>query len=158
MSGRSEIVEILKSAELFRNFTDTGIQIVASIAHPKQIPEGAPLFVEEMIGDGLYVVAEGKLRLTSKGPQGENIDLTHVGPGDSVGEAALLRTGPRLCTAVAETPTRVLEISRRDLAMLQRSKPQACLKLMMGVVELLGDRMRSAHPDFRQFLAWKAGL
>jgi len=158
MTGRSEIVEILKSAELFKNFTDTGVQIVATIAHQKQIPEGAPLFVEEMIGDGLYVIAEGQLRLTAKGPHGENVDLTYIGPGDSVGEAALLRTGPRLCTAVAVTPTRVLEISRRDLAMLQRSKPQACLKLMMGVVEILGERMRVAHQDFRQFLAWKAGL
>ncbi len=153
-----EIIKILKSAPLFKNFTETGIQIVATIAQDKQIPEGAPLFVEDMIGDGLYIVASGQLLVSAKGPNGESIELTQLGPGESVGEAALLRAGPRLCSAFATAPSRVLEISRRDLAMLQRTKPQACLKLMMGVVELMGERMRATRDDFRQFLVWKAGL
>ena len=153
-----EILEVLKGSVLFKNFTDTGIQIVGTIAQDKQIPEGAPLFVEDMIGDGLYVIASGRLRLVARGPHGAEVELTHLGPGDSVGEAALLRAGPRLCSAFAMTPSRVLEISRRDLAMLQRTKPQACLKLMMGVVDLVGDRMREAGDEFRHFLAWKAGL
>ena len=158
MSANPEIVEILKSAELFKNFTDTGLQILGTITQDKQIPEGAPLFVEDMIGDGLYVVATGKLQLRAKGPGGHEIDLTELGPVESIGEAALLRSGPRLCSAIAVSASRVLEISRRDLAMLQRTKPQACLKLMMGVVDLLGERMRASRDDFRQFLAWKAGL
>ena len=158
MSVNPEILEVLKRAELFRNFTDTGIKIVGTIAQDKQIPQGAPLFVEDMIGDGLYVIAAGQLRLSARGPQGQDVELTHLGPGESVGEAALLRAGPRLCSAIATTPSRVLEISRRDLAMLQRTKPQACLKLMMGVVDLVGERMRTSRDDFRHFLAWKAGL
>lgn len=153
-----EILAILKAAALFKSFTDTGIQIVATIAQDKQIPAGAPLFVEDMIGDGLYVIATGRLRLVAKEPRGATIELTHLGPGDSVGEAALLRAGPRLCSAFATTPSRVLEISRRDLAMLQRTKPQACLKLMMGVVDLIGERLRESGDDLRHFLAWKAGL
>lgn len=158
MAGNPQIVEILKSASLFKNFTETGIQIMATIAQDKEIPAGAPLFVEDMIGDGLYVIATGALRLSAKGPDGVDVELMSLGPGDSVGEAALLRSGPRLCSAFATTPSRVLEISRRDLAMLQRTKPQACLKLMMGVVDLVAERMQGSREDFRQFLAWKAGL
>ncbi len=158
MPVNPEIVEILRSAALFKNFTDTGLQILGTIAQDKQIPEGAPLFVEEMIGDGLYVIASGQLRLSTKGPNGQDLELSQLGPGESVGEAAVLRSGPRMCSVIAVTASRVLEISRRDLAVLQRSKPQACLKLMMGVVDLLGERMRASRDDFRQFLAWKAGL
>jgi hypothetical protein len=55
------------------------------------------------------------------------------------------------------TSTTVIEISRRDVAQLQRSKPQACLKLMMGVVDLVGERLRGTEDDLREFLAWKAG-
>ena len=158
MPVNPEIVAILKRATLFKNFTETGIQIIGTIVQDKDVPEGAPLFVEAMIGDGLYVIAAGELRLSAKGPHGQPLDLGQLGPGDSVGEAALLRAGPRLCSAFALSPCRVLEVSRRDLAMLQRSKPQACLKLMMGVVDLIGQRMRASGDDFRQFLAWKAGL
>lgn len=153
-----EIQRVLKGAQLFRNFTDTGLQIVASIAQQKQVPAGTPLFVENMIGDGLYVIAEGRIRLSVRGPSGQDVTLTTLGPHESLGEAALLRSGPRLCSATAEVPSTVIEISRRDMAMLQRTKPQACLKLMMGVVDLIGERLRNADVELKQFLAWRIGM
>ena len=76
------------------------------------------------------------------------------GPGASLGESALLRAGPRLCSATAEGETRVVEITRRDLAQLQRSKPQACVKLMMAVVERVGQSLHASGDEMRQFLAW----
>lgn len=158
MSVNPDIQRILKGAQLFKNFTDTGLAIVASVAQPKQIPGGTPLFVENMIGDGLYVIADGRIRLSVRGPSGGDLTLASLGPNDSLGEAALLRAGPRLCSATAEVPSSVIEISRRDIAMLQRSKPQACLKLMMGVVDLIGERLRSADPELKQFLAWRIGM
>src|SRR5688572_11307307 len=117
MSVNPDIQKILKSALLFKNFTDTGLAILASVAQPKQIPPGAPLFVEQMIGDGLYVIASGKISLSVKGPKGQQIVLASLGTGESLGEAALLRAGPRLCSATAEVASSVVEISRRDIAM-----------------------------------------
>ena len=64
---------------------------------------------------------------------------------------------PAAAAATAEVPSTVIEISRRDIAILQRTKPQACLKLMMGVVELIGERMRDAEQEFKQFLLWRVG-
>jgi CRP/FNR family transcriptional regulator, cyclic AMP receptor protein len=158
MSVNPDIQKILKGSALFKNFTDTGLAIVASVAQPKQVPAGTPLFVENMIGDGLYVIALGKIRLSVRGPHGQDVMLAALGPNDSLGEAALLRAGPRLCSATAEVQSSVIEISRRDIAMLQRTKPQACLKLMMGVVDLIGERLRGADPEFKQFLAWRIGM
>lgn len=155
MSANPDIVNALKGASLFKNFTDTGIQIIASIGHQKRIPPNTPLFVENMIGEALYVIADGMIRLAVRAPDGRETTLAMLRPGDSLGEAAILRSGPRLCSATAEVETTVIEISRRDIAMLQRTKPQACLKLMMGIVELIGDRLQQADPDFRQFLAWR---
>ena len=150
-----EIVQALKAAPLFKSFTDTGIQIIASVAQLKEIPAGSPLFVENMIGEGLYVVASGRIRLAMRGPRGEEQILTTVGPPESLGESALLRAGPRLVSATAEIPSQVIEITRRDIAILQRSKPQACVKLMMGVVDLVGERLKSAAPEVRELLAYK---
>ncbi len=157
MTVDPNIVNVLKSAELFGSFTETGIQIVASIAQDKLIPAGAPLFVENMIGDGLYVIGQGGIRLAVRGTDGRDIELGHLGAGASLGEAALLRAGPRLCSATAEIETRVVEITRRDLAQLQRSKPQACIKLMMAVVERVGRSLSDSGDDMRRFLAWQTG-
>jgi CRP-like cAMP-binding protein len=153
-----EVLRVLQSATLFKGFTETGLQIVGSIAQQKQIPAGTPLFVENMIGEGLYIIADGMIRIGIKGPQGQDVTLTVLGPGESLGEAALLRAGPRLCSAIAEVPSTVIEISRRDIAILQRTKPQACLKLMMGVVDVIGAKMRDAQSEYRQFISWRLGL
>jgi CRP-like cAMP-binding protein len=137
---------------LFRNFTDTGVQILATIAQEKPLPEGTPLFVENMLGEALYVIVEGRIRIGARGTDGREKQLVVLEAPESLGEAALLRVGPRLCSATAEVPSLVLEIARRDLAQLQRTKPQACLKLMMGVVELLGARMRDADPEMKRLI------
>lgn len=152
MPVRPDIIRSLRQAALFKDFTENGLQIIASIAVEKQIPAGTPLFVESMLGDGLYVVVEGRLRLSLRRDDGAEVELASVGPGESLGEAALLRSGPRLCSATAEVDSQVLEISRRDLATLQRSKPQACLKLMMGVVACIGDGVRASQSDLRKLL------
>jgi hypothetical protein len=55
-------------------------------------------------------------------------------------------------------PSTVIEISRRDIANLQRTKPQACLKLMMGVVEVIGAKMRDTQGEYRQYLSWRLGI
>jgi CRP/FNR family transcriptional regulator, cyclic AMP receptor protein len=152
------VIRVLQSATLFKGFTDTGLHIVGSIAQQKQIPAGTPLFVENMIGEALYIIAEGMIRIGVRGAHGQDVTLTVLGPGESLGEAAILRAGPRLCSAIAEMPSTVIEISRRDIAVLQRTKPQACLKLMMGVVDVIGTKMREAQSEYRQFIAWRLGM
>ncbi|MCK6551209.1 cyclic nucleotide-binding domain-containing protein, partial [Myxococcota bacterium] len=153
-----DVLRVLQAAEVFRGFTDTGLAIVGSIAQKKQIPANTPLFVENMIGDGLFIIADGLIRISVRGPNNQDVSLTVLGPNECLGEAALLRPGPRMCSATAEVPSTVIEITRRDLANLQRTKPQACLKLMMGVVELMGQKMRDTQGEYRQWLAWRMGL
>lgn len=154
----AHVVRALQQAQLFKNFTETGLNILAGIAQEKVLPLGTPLFVENMLGEALYVIVDGRIRISMRGPDGLERRLMLLEAGESLGEAALLRVGPRLCTATAETECHVLEIARRDVATLQRTKPQACLKLLMGVVELLGQRMRLADGEIRRLVAWRSGM
>lgn len=151
------LVDFLRGTELFRGFTDTGLQIFLAVAQQKSLPAGTPLFVENMLGDALYVVLEGQVRVARSGADGHDHFLLMLGPGDSLGEAAILRSGPRMCSATAETSTRVLEISRRDITSLQKAKPQAVIKLMMSVVDLLALRLQDVDPELRQLMSGAFG-
>jgi CRP/FNR family cyclic AMP-dependent transcriptional regulator len=146
------VVKVLQGAPILRSFTDTGLQILAAIAQEKRLPSGTPLFVENMQGDAMYVIASGTVRIALRGPDGREQKLVALGAGDSLGEASLLRVGPRLCSAVAETEVVVVEIARRDVMNLQRTRPQACLKLLMSVTEALGERLRDADPEWKRLL------
>jgi CRP-like cAMP-binding protein len=141
-------LEALQRSSLFREFTETGLRIFASIAQEKTIPAGAPLFVENMVGESLFIVKSGTVKLTQRTQEGER-EIGAVGPGDHLGEMALLVRSVRLVSAVAETPVEVLEIAHRDFVRLQPQKPQACLKLAVAIGADLSARVTELRERLR---------
>jgi CRP/FNR family transcriptional regulator, cyclic AMP receptor protein len=125
-------VEALQRNALFKEFTETGLKIFAAVALEKSFPAGAPLFVENMAGESLFIVKTGTVRLTLKTAEGER-ELGTVGAGEHLGELALLGKSIRLVSAVAASPCEVLELTQRDFVRLQPQKPQACLKLALAI-------------------------
>ncbi len=129
----------LSQCELFKEFSETGLAILASIAEERAVPLGVPLFVEGMASDALFVVKAGSIRVLVKEADGADREVATLGPGEALGQLCLLQTsGTRLVTAVAAENTEVVEIRSRDFVKLQAQKPQACLKLMMAVSGQLG--------------------
>ena len=148
------VEEALAKAALFRDFTETGLKIFASIAVEKALPAGSPLFVESMVGESLFIVKSGTVKITQKSADGER-ELGTLGPGDHVGQLALLGKGVRLVSAVAATPCEVIELTQRDFAKLQPQKPQACLKLALAIAADLAQRIADSRELLRDLPAKK---
>jgi CRP-like cAMP-binding protein len=134
------IVEALQKSSLFREFSDTGLKIFAAIATEKSIPGGAPLFAENMVGESMFIVRSGTVRITSR-EVADDRTLAVLGPGEHLGELALLARSVRLVSAVAETPCELVEITQRDFYRLQPQKPQACLKLALAIAADLARKL-----------------
>lgn len=149
-------LEALQRAPLFKDFTETGLKIFAAIAQEKAIPAGSPIFVENMVGESLFIVKSGTVRLTQKTADGER-DLGVVGAGEHLGELALLAKSVRLVSAVAATQCEVLELSQRDFARLQPQKPQACLKLALAIAADVVARVSETRDLLRELGAKKPG-
>ena len=142
------VVEALQKAPLFREFTETGLKIFAAIAVEKTVPAGSPLFAENMVGESLFIVKSGAVRITHKTADGER-ELATAGPGDHLGELALLGRGVRLVSAIAATTCEVVEITQRDFVKLQPQKPQACLKLALAIAQDLAQRVADSRDQLR---------
>jgi CRP/FNR family transcriptional regulator, cyclic AMP receptor protein len=140
--------EALQRSSLFRDFTETGLRIFAAIAVEKTVQAGTPLFVENMAGESLFIVKSGTVRLTHRDGQAER-ELALVGPGEHLGELALLARSTRLVSAVAATDCEVVELTQRDFVKLQPQKPQACLKLAMAIAADLAARVGEAREQVR---------
>ena len=145
-------VDTLKACPLFKGFTDTGLQILAGIATERAFPKGVPLFVENMIGESLFILAEGRVKISSKSPNGEDVFLGELGPGDYLGELALLQQSQRLCTATAMSGVSAVELRHADFQKLLAQKPQACLKLLMGIVTQFGAKVSENREAFKALL------
>ncbi len=149
-------VEALARAPLFKDFTETGLRIFAAIAQERAIPAGSPIFVENMVGESLFIVKSGTVRITQRAADGEK-ELAVLGTGEHLGAMSLLGKSVRLVSAIAATPCEVLEIAQRDFARLQPQKPQACLKLALAIAADLAVNVTENRDALRELPARKAG-
>ena len=95
-----------------------------------KLGKGTVLFSEGDIGDHLYVIVEGKLKLgTSSGDGRENL-LSVLGPGEMFGELSLFDPGPRTATATAVTDVRLLSLGHDKVIPWVTEHPQVALDLL----------------------------
>jgi CRP-like cAMP-binding protein len=145
-------LQALQVSPLFKEFTDTGLRIFAEIAHPKLIPAGSPIFVENMVGESLFIVKSGTVRLSQRTAEGER-ELAVLGPGEHLGELGVLAKSVRLVSAVAATPCEVLEITHREFFKKATEKPAACLKLALAIAADLAERVGESRELLRELAA-----
>jgi CRP-like cAMP-binding protein len=136
---------VLARCELFKDFSETGLAILASIAVERALAAGTPLFAEGMSSDAFFVVKSGSFKVQlrkgepGKGDASEEQAIGVLRAGEALGQLSLLQNqGLRMVSAIAVEPSEVVEIRARDFHRLQAQKPQACLKLMMAVATQLG--------------------
>ncbi|HRU39724.1 MAG TPA: cyclic nucleotide-binding domain-containing protein, partial [Candidatus Goldiibacteriota bacterium] len=87
--------ENLKKAGLFRDLSDSELEVVMKKVFEKTYKKGSMLFVEGMPGEVLYIIIEGGIDVTKKGRDGSEIEVAKLGPGEIVGEMSLIDSGPR---------------------------------------------------------------
>ncbi len=149
-------VEVLQRCALFKDFTEVGLRIFAEIAVPRTVPAGSPLFVENMVGESLFIVKSGTVRVLQKSASGER-ELAVLGPGEALGELSVLAKGVRIVSAVAATPLEVVEIAHRDYFKKIAEKPQACLKLALAIAADLAAKAGDSREALRELQAKKPG-
>jgi CRP/FNR family transcriptional regulator len=103
------------------------------------IPAGIALMREGEQGDAFYVVLDGLAAVESAGkPVGT------LGPGDQVGELALLDPAPRNATVTSVTDVTVGVIDARTFAALIRDVPPLTGKLLAALARRLRRSDREA--------------
>src|SRR5262245_3657070 len=99
-------IRALSGVGLFAGCTKRELRRVAQLCVPLSVDEGFVLTVEGGPGRECFIIADGKARVTIGGkPVGV------VGPGECVGEMALLDRGPRTATVAVQTPMSLYVLS-----------------------------------------------
>ncbi len=107
------------------------------------IVAGAEIFHEGDIGDGLYVVKDGLVEISSMVTSETRCVFTQLGPGEFFGEMAVIEALPRSATAVALKDTDVHFMPRVEMLQLLKCTPP----LAFNVLQEISRRLR----EFDQF-------
>lgn len=101
------------------------------------LPRGDVLFHEGEMGDSLYLVVMGRLRVVTHQSGKEKI-LGEAAPGESIGEMALMTSEPRSATVYAIRDCELIEFSQALFERLLDAYP----KIMTRLIRILIDRLK----------------
>ena len=110
--SESDVVEILRSAAIFAELPDDALARLAARCVRRTYGRNQFLWYQGDDGAHLVVVASGLVKVVLSSPQGGEVVLTTLGPGEISGELAVLDGSPRSASVVAAEPTTVLLLTR----------------------------------------------
>jgi CRP-like cAMP-binding protein len=115
----------LRAIPLFAHLDEGTLAQIAACANEFEAPAGHVLIEIGRPGAGLFIVEEGTL--TVELPGGRAVER---GPGEFVGELALLTDAPHTARVRASTDVRCLAISRPDFATLLEEHPRMAVDML----------------------------
>lgn len=112
--------------------------------HPgKKCAPGQIIYLQGTPAEEFYYLLEGSARSYISSPDGAELALTVHRAGDLMGEAAFFDQGPRISSAMALTPCRVVPIGKERLAEQLQLHPELALPLLRYLAKTV--RLLSQH-------------
>ncbi|HEY0143493.1 MAG TPA: Crp/Fnr family transcriptional regulator [Thermoanaerobaculia bacterium] len=99
---------------LFADLDDRELNSIAAVAKTRRYAKDDVVFHADESGDVFCLIREGNVKVTMISPEGKEIILSLLGPGDFFGEMALLDDEPRSATVVATDNLELVTIWRSD--------------------------------------------
>lgn len=137
-------VALLRSVPAFRTCSDRELEEVARLVDEASIPEGQTIITEGSMARQAFVILEGWAAVTVHGEP-----IAALGPGQFVGELAMLDHGPRTATVVAKTPMRLLVIGPAAFGAFSR-EPSIGARLAEGLAGRLRDADAKLVPSAQE--------
>jgi CRP/FNR family transcriptional regulator, cyclic AMP receptor protein len=112
-------VERLRRLPLFGELDHHDLSTISHHVGEVEMSEGEVLFEQGSIPYEMFVIEEGTAEVTKDGEA-----LNTLGPGDVVGEIALLRFQRRMGTVRVTSPLRAVTVSADDLQVIEEEMPE----------------------------------
>jgi CRP/FNR family transcriptional regulator len=126
---------VLRRAPLFDGLDEESARALRRQMADIKLPRGGHLFLEGDPGDRLYVVLDGKIKLTRAAADGRENLLTVLGPGEMFGELSLFDPRPRTSTASAVTDATVAALAHDALRPWLLERPDVSMHMLRALAK-----------------------
>lgn len=124
--------EPLRKVPLFKDLSNQQLAIVAQNADEVQSQPGDVLTRQGHLGHEFILIVEGRVRVERDGEV-----VAHMGPGEFLGEIALIDGKPRTATATTEEPSVLLVVQARAFNLLLDTVPGLQRQILLTFCERL---------------------
>lgn len=126
--------DLLERVPLFSGVSEAGLEELGGIADEIDVGPGTALTHEGYREGFFFVIVSGTVRIERGGRT-----INRLGPGDFLGEIALLDGGPRTATATTESPCRLLSMTYQMFHELLDASPS----IRTAILVTVGQRLRA---------------
>ena len=144
--------ELLDATRWANEFSWSEIKGLAAHLRVERRPKGETICREGQTDPSLFIIAKGSVSI-HKHDAGERAKLiAKLGPGQTIGEMALLDGQPRSATAVAAEDLVLLVFTRAELDRLVEEAPFLAVKLIWKLARFLSQRLRQTSGALAEHL------
>lgn len=138
-------VALLARLPMFQGLGPNLLGRVAQALQPRVWAAGTTIFQRGDEGDYMMIVTSGQVRLALIAPHGREFVLRRAGPGDFLGEMAMLDGAPRSSDAAAVGEVRGFLLFRRDYLAFcaDPALPLAAARYLCGLLRETNERLES---------------
>lgn len=140
MAAPNSVPDLLAKTVLFGRLDEGERAAVAQQMRRSSFRAGQTIFQRGDAGADIYLVTQGRVRLSIVTSEGRELSFAHAGPGSIFGEIAALDGGPRTADAVAVSAVEAMVVSSAVLKRLMEKSPA----LATAAIAFLCHRLREA--------------
>ncbi len=146
------IVDAVSKIRLFEGIERAGLREIATIASEESHRLGHIVFKEGDAGNALYLILDGKVRISREVAGLGEEALAVLTAGDAFGEMALIDEFPRSADARVHERCRLLVVSKEALEDLLFLNRELAYEILWNFVKMLSARLRETN-DKMTFLS-----
>ena len=129
--------DLLKNVSLFAGLDAVEIQALAEVAMVRHVPSDAIILLAEEEGDTLFVIVNGRVKVTVMSEDGREVILSILKDGDIFGEMSLLDGKPRSASVISTAKTELILLRRPDFLSRLSRFPEMASKMLATLAERL---------------------
>ncbi len=150
---------VLRKIPAFGQLHERDLTALAGALRRRHLDMGGQLFEQGDPGGTMHLVTQGELSVRwQEGVTDQELEVARVGPGEFVGDMALLDLGPRSASVVARRESVLWELAVEDLMLLEETAPAAASAILTAVTALLTERIRHVNGQIEALLAGQPPL
>ena len=130
--------ELFRQVPLFAGLEDEDLESLIAVANRRKYPKDGVIFFENDVGDALFMILSGRVKVTILSDDGREIILAMLSDANFFGEMSLLDNEPRSATAIALQETEMVVLHQRDFLSIVEKRPRVLINLLSVLSSRLG--------------------
>src|SRR5919199_601921 len=143
---------LLGKAPLFSEFTADDIKLLASYMGLYRAQIGETIIREGDNGDFMLLIVRGEVDILKRGASREQMHMTSVGPGMTIGEMSMIDGEPRFASCRTTQPTTFAVLTRDAMAKIILEQPALGSKILVKLVTMLSARLRQTSAKLMRYM------